>query len=93
MLPSMPKFFNKYFRLVIKDSGLRSDIFSKGSWGTDFQFRFKKRYKFNSNFKFSYAEFIKGEEGEVDYWFSAIDVCAQPASVSASSRTAFGTEK
>ncbi len=38
---------------------LTGDIFSKGSWGSDVQYRYKKRYKFNSNFNFSYAEFIK----------------------------------
>ncbi|MFC2104764.1 putative LPS assembly protein LptD [Bacteroidota bacterium] len=57
-----------YFGISDKmDLALTGDIFSKGSWATDARFRYKKRYKFNSNFNFSYAEFIKSEEGLPDY--------------------------
>ncbi|MBU8893542.1 MAG: LPS-assembly protein LptD [Bacteroidales bacterium] len=49
------------------DLTVTGDIFSKGSWGGDVQFRYKKRYKFNSKFNFSYAEFIKSEVGLPDY--------------------------
>ena len=57
-----------YFGINDKmDLQVTGDIFSNGSWGSDIQFRFKKRYKFNSNFNFSYAEFIKSEEGLPDY--------------------------
>ncbi|MCK5028865.1 MAG: LPS-assembly protein LptD [Bacteroidales bacterium] len=49
------------------DLAVTGDIFSKGSWGGDVNFRYKKRYKFSSNFNFSYAEFIKSEEGLPDY--------------------------
>lgn len=57
-----------YFGINDKmDLALTGDIFSKGSWGSDLQFRFKKRYKFNTLFNFSYAEFIKSEEGLPDY--------------------------
>ncbi len=57
-----------YFGISDKmDLQLSGDIFSNGSWGTDIAFRYKKRYKFNSDFRFSYAEFIKSEEGLPDY--------------------------
>ncbi|MCD4833671.1 MAG: LPS-assembly protein LptD [Bacteroidales bacterium] len=57
-----------YFGISDKmDLAVTGDIFSNGSWGSDIQFKFKKRYKFNSNFNFSYAEFIKSEEGLPDY--------------------------
>ena len=57
-----------YFGINDKmDLSITGDIFSNGSWGSDIQFRFKKRYKFNSIFNFSYAEFVKSEEGLPDY--------------------------
>lgn len=57
-----------YFGISDKmDLAITGDIFSKGSWGSDAQFRYKKRYKFNSNFNFSYAEFIESEKGLEDY--------------------------
>ncbi len=57
-----------YFGISDKmDLAITGDIFSRGSWGSDIQFRYKKRYKFNSNFHFTYAEFIQSEEGLPDY--------------------------
>ncbi|MCB2195970.1 MAG: LPS-assembly protein LptD [Bacteroidetes bacterium] len=57
-----------YFGISNKmDLAITGDIFSKGSWGSDMQFRYKKRYKFNSNFHFTYAEFIQSEKGLEDY--------------------------
>lgn len=57
-----------YFGINDKmDLSVTGDIYSKGSWGTDLEFRFKKRYKFNTKFNFSYGEFIKSEEGLPDY--------------------------
>lgn len=57
-----------YFGISDKmDLAITGDIFSKGSWGSDMQFRYKKRYKFNSNFHFTYAEFVESEEGLEDY--------------------------
>ena len=51
-----------YFGINDKmDLTVTGDIFSKGSWGTDVGFRFKKRYKFNTNLKFSYGEFVQNE--------------------------------
>ncbi len=57
-----------YFGISDKmDLKLTGDIFSNGSWGSDINFHYKKRYKFDSKFNFSYAEFIKSEEGLPDY--------------------------
>ncbi|NOQ26418.1 MAG: LPS-assembly protein LptD [Bacteroidales bacterium] len=51
-----------YFGINDKmDLTITGDIFSKGSWGTQVGFRFKKRYKFNSNLNFSYGEFVQDE--------------------------------
>lgn len=57
-----------YFGINDKmDLALTGDIFSNGSWGSDIKYRFKKRYKFSSDFNFSFAEFVKSEEGLPDY--------------------------
>jgi len=57
-----------YFGINDKmDLKVTGDIFSKGSWGGDVEYRFVKRYKFRSNFNFSYAEFIQSEVGLPDY--------------------------
>lgn len=57
-----------YFGISDKmDLAVTGDIFSNGSWGSDVAFHYKKRYKFDSKFNFSYAEFIKSEEGLPDY--------------------------
>lgn len=49
------------------DLAVTADIFSEGSWGTELRYRFIKKYKFNSNFSFSYNEFEKSEKGLPDY--------------------------
>lgn len=49
------------------DLAVTADIFSEGSWGTELRYRFVKKYKFNSNFSFSYNEFEKSEKGLPDY--------------------------
>jgi len=57
-----------YFGISDKmDLAVTGDIFSKGSWGSDLQFRYRKRYKFNTNFNFSYAESVTSEQGLPDY--------------------------
>ncbi len=57
-----------YFGISDKmDLAVTGDIFSKGSWGGDINYRFRKRYKFNTVFNFSYAEFVKSEKGLPDY--------------------------
>lgn len=57
-----------YFGINDKmDLKVTGDIFSKGSWGGDVAYRFVKRYKFSSNFNYSYAEFIESEVGLPDY--------------------------
>jgi len=57
-----------YFGISDKmDLAITGNIFSKGSWGSDVKFRYKKRYKFTSDFNFTYAEFIKSEVGLPDY--------------------------
>jgi lipopolysaccharide assembly outer membrane protein LptD (OstA) len=57
-----------YFSMNEKmDLKVTGDIFSNGSWGGDVEYKFVKRYKFRSNFNFSYAEFIESEEGLPDY--------------------------
>jgi len=49
------------------DLQLTGSIYSKGSWASDVQYRIKKRYKINTNFNFSYSEFVKSEKGLPDY--------------------------
>ncbi len=57
-----------YFGISDKmDLSVTGSIYSKGSWASDVKYRFKKRYKFNSDFSFSYSEFVKSEEGLPDY--------------------------
>jgi len=79
-----------YFGINDKmDLKVTGDIFSKGSWGGDVEYRFVKRYKFRSNFNFSYAEFIQSELGLPDYeknknmqirWTHSQDAKANPTS-------------
>jgi len=79
-----------YFGINDKmDLALTGEIYSKGSWGSDVKYRFVKRYKFTSNFNFSYAEFLSGEEGEDSYlkskdlrivWNHTQDAKANPSS-------------
>jgi len=57
-----------YFGISDKmDLAITADIFSKGSWGGDLNYRFVKRYKFNSNLSLGYKEFVKSEKGLSDY--------------------------
>jgi len=57
-----------YFGISDKmDLAVTGSIYSKGSWASDLSYRYKKRYKFNSNFNFSYSEFVKSEQGLPDY--------------------------
>lgn len=79
-----------YFGINDKmDLAVTGEIYSKGSWGSEVKYHFVKRYKFTSNFNFSYAEFLSGEEGEDDYlkskdlriiWNHAQDAKANPSS-------------
>ena len=57
-----------YFGISDKmDLAVTGEIYSKGSWSSKVAYKYVKRYKFRSNFNFSYAEFITGEEGEDNY--------------------------
>lgn len=57
-----------YFGISDKmDLAITGDIYSKGSWGGDLNYRFVKRYKFNTNLSLGYKEFIKSEKGLADY--------------------------
>ena len=57
-----------YFGISDKmDLAITGDIYSKGSWGGDLNYRFVKRYKFNTNLSLGYKEFIKSEKGLDDY--------------------------
>jgi len=79
-----------YFGISDKmDLTLTGDIYSKGSWASDVQYRYVKRYKFQSNFSFSYSQFLKGEESDDDYinskdmrikWTHTQDAKANPSS-------------
>jgi hypothetical protein len=45
------------------DVKLTGEIYSKGSWGVNFDSRYKYRYKFSGNFTFNYRNLITGEKG------------------------------
>ncbi len=53
---------NDYF-----DLKLLGEIFTKGSWGVSAETNYRKRYKFNGNFYFSYISTIEGEKNMPDY--------------------------
>jgi lipopolysaccharide assembly outer membrane protein LptD (OstA) len=60
-----------YFGINDKmDLSLTGGFYSLGTWGADINYRFKKRYKFNSNFSASYKETVKSEQGLPDYFKS-----------------------
>ncbi|MFO7830003.1 MAG: putative LPS assembly protein LptD [Bacteroidales bacterium] len=60
-----------YFGISDKmDLSITGDFYSLGTWGTDLNYRFKKRYKFNSNLSASYKETVKSEQGLPDYFKS-----------------------
>jgi lipopolysaccharide assembly outer membrane protein LptD (OstA) len=45
------------------DVKLTGEIYSKGSWGVNFESRYKLKYKFSGSFTFSYRNLITGEKG------------------------------
>lgn len=79
-----------YFGINDKmDLAITGDYYSLGTWGTDMNFRFRKRYKFNSNFSASYKQTVKSEQGLPDYfksndfqvrWSHSQDAKANPTS-------------
>lgn len=62
---------NDYF-----DLKLTGDIYSKGSWASNLQTTYRKRYRFSGNFSFAFSQNVIGEKGFDDYlkdqsyWFS-----------------------
>ncbi|HET9570726.1 MAG TPA: putative LPS assembly protein LptD [Bacteroidales bacterium] len=54
--------FNDYV-----DLALRTDLYSKGSWGVKVNSTYRKRYKFSGNFSASYVETVSGEKSLPDY--------------------------
>jgi len=54
--------FNDYV-----DVAIRTDIYSKGSWGIKTNSTYRKRYKFSGNFSASYVENVTGEKTLPDY--------------------------
>jgi len=54
--------FNDYVDLAI-----RTDLYSKGSWGIKANSTYRKRYKFSGNFSASYVENVTGEKNLPDY--------------------------
>jgi hypothetical protein len=49
------------------DLTLKGNIFANGSWMTNAQTSYNKRYKYSGNFSFSYANNISGHKGLSDY--------------------------
>ncbi len=49
------------------DLAIRADIFANGSWGTNIQSKYKKRYKFNGNLSGEYHKNKYGDKGLADY--------------------------
>ncbi|MCX6309001.1 MAG: putative LPS assembly protein LptD [Bacteroidia bacterium] len=54
--------FNDYV-----DVAIRTDIYSKGSWGIKTNSTYRKRYKYSGNFSASYVENVTGEKTLPDY--------------------------
>ncbi|MDP4206069.1 MAG: putative LPS assembly protein LptD, partial [Bacteroidota bacterium] len=54
---------NEYF-----DAAVRSEIYSKGSWGIKLGSNYKLRYKFSGNLDFRYADNVFGEKGLSNYY-------------------------
>lgn len=58
------------------DMSVKGDIYSKGSWATKINSRYKKRYKYSGNFNVDYTSTITSEKDLSDYektnrvWFS-----------------------
>jgi len=74
--------FNDYV-----DMAIRTDLYSKGSWGVKLNSTYRKRYKFTGNFSASYVENVTGEKTLPDYaknkdlrvnWSHAQDAKADP---------------
>ena len=60
-----------YFGISDKmDLSITGEFYSLGTWGTDLNYRFKKRYKFTSNLSASYKETVKSEQGLPDFFKS-----------------------
>ncbi len=49
------------------DLKLLGEIYTKGSWGLSAETNYRKRYKFNGNFYFSYLNTVEGEKNMPDY--------------------------
>jgi len=49
------------------DMTIRGEVYSKGSWGSSLITNYKKRYKYNGNFNFSYSKLIIGEKQLPNY--------------------------
>ncbi len=49
------------------DFEIVGDIYSRGSWAVKPSLRYKKRYKYNGDFNFGYAQNIEGTAGAPDY--------------------------
>ncbi len=49
------------------DANLRSDLYTKGSWGLASDIRYSKRYDYGGSLSGHYTKRIKGEESDPDY--------------------------
>jgi hypothetical protein len=49
------------------DLQVLGEIYSKGSWGVNLNYRLKERYKYTSNLQVDYKRLIKGDKGSPDY--------------------------
>lgn len=49
------------------DLTLRGEVYTKGTWGMNLQYRLRKRYKYTSNFNFDYNRLLIGERGDPDF--------------------------
>ena len=57
-----------YFAISDKmDLKLLGEIYTKGSWGISAASNYKKRYKFNGSFNFSYQSTVTGDKNMPDY--------------------------
>lgn len=54
---------NDYFDLKVT-----GDIYSKGSWATNFQTTYRKRYRYSGGFSFALSQNVIGERGFDDYF-------------------------
>ncbi len=49
------------------DLRVTGEIYTKGSWGLNFETNYRKRYRYNGNFFFSYLNTVEGERNMPDY--------------------------